>query len=88
MWIAPEVKDPVLIHAPTRKSIACFGAVSLETGKFAYSLCDTFDAKTFETFLMLLLRRRARDKRMVIGFCRVDGQSARWSMLRALTEKA
>ncbi|MDR3455679.1 MAG: IS630 family transposase [Rhodoferax sp.] len=66
MWIAPEVKDPVLTHAPTRKSIACFGAVSLETGKFAYSLCDTFDAKTFETFLRLLLRRRTCAKRMVI----------------------
>lgn len=66
MWIPPEVKDPVLTHAPTRKSIACFGAVSLETGKLAYSLCETFDAKTFETFLKLLLRRRARGKRMVI----------------------
>ena len=66
MWIASEIKDPVLTHAPTRKSIACFGAVSLETGKFAYDLCDTFDAKTFEAFLMLLLRRRTRDKRMVL----------------------
>ena len=66
MWIAPEVKDPVLTHAPTRKSIACFGAVSLETGKFAYNMCETFDAKTFEAFLMLLLRRRTRDKRMVV----------------------
>lgn len=66
MWVPPEVKDPVLTHAPTRKSIACFGAVSLATGKFAYSLCDTFDAKTFETFLKLLLRRRTRGKRMVI----------------------
>jgi len=42
------------------------GAVSLETGKFAYSLCETFDAKTFEMFLKLLLRRRTRGKRMVI----------------------
>lgn len=66
MWIAPEVKDPVLTHAPTRKSMACFGAVSLETGKFAYSLCETFDAKTFEAFLKLLLRRRTHGKRMVI----------------------
>lgn len=67
MWVPPEVKDPVLIHAPTRKSIACFGAVSLETGKFAYNLCDTFDAKTFESFLKVLLRRRTRGKRMVIA---------------------
>jgi transposase len=66
MWIAPEVKDPVLTHAPTRKSIACFGAVSLETGKFAYSMCETFDAKTFEAFLILLLRRRTPDKCMVV----------------------
>ncbi len=55
MWIPPEVKDPVLTHAPTRKSIACFDAMSLESGKIAYSLCHTFDAKTFETFLKLLL---------------------------------
>lgn len=66
MWIPPEIKDPVLTHAPTRKSMACFGAVSLKTGKFAFSLCETFDAKTFETFLKLLLRRRTRGKRMVI----------------------
>lgn len=56
----------MLTHAPTRESIACFGAVSLETGKFASSLCETFDAKTFETFLTLLLRRRTRGKRRVI----------------------
>ncbi|MBK8974281.1 MAG: helix-turn-helix domain-containing protein [Hahellaceae bacterium] len=29
MWVPPENKEPVLIHAPTRKSVACFGAVSL-----------------------------------------------------------
>ena len=66
MWVPPQVKDPVLEHAPTRKSMACFGAVSLETGKFAYSLCETFDARTFEAFLKLLLRRRTQGKRMVI----------------------
>ena len=26
MWVPPEDKDPVLRHAPTRRSIACFGA--------------------------------------------------------------
>lgn len=34
MWVPPEVKDPMQLHAPTRKSMACFGAVSLLTGKF------------------------------------------------------
>lgn len=85
MWIAPEVKDPVLTHAPTRKSIACFGAVSLESGKFAYSLCDTFDAQTFEAFLKLLLRRRTRGKRMVIVLDNARYHHAK--LLAAMLEK-
>ncbi len=66
MWVPPEIKDPVLLHAPTRKSVACFGAVSLQTGKFVRSLCPKFDALTFEAFLKQLLRRRSRGKRMVV----------------------
>jgi transposase len=66
MWVAPEVKDPVLMHAPTRKSVACFGAVSLSTGKFVRALCEKFDALTFESFLKRLLRHRSRSKRMVV----------------------
>lgn len=62
----PEIKDPVLFHAPTRKSVACFGAVSLRTGKFVRSMCEKFDARTFEVFLKKLLRHRSRGKRMVI----------------------
>ena len=66
MWVPPENKDPVLIHAPTRKSVACFGAVSLQTGKFIRAMSAKFDAKTFETFLKQLLKHRTRGKRMVI----------------------
>ena len=66
MWVPPEVKDPVLMHAPTRKSVACFGAVSLRTGKFIRAMCEKFDAVTFESFLKKLLRHRSRGKRMVI----------------------
>ena len=47
---AAEIKDPILRHAPTRKSVACFGAVSLRTGTFVRSLCATFNAVTFEPF--------------------------------------
>lgn len=61
MWVPPEIKDPVLLHAPTRKSVACFGAVSLRTGTFVRSLCATF-----ETFLKTLLRHRSHGTRMVI----------------------
>ena len=54
------------MHAPTRKSVACFGAVSLRTGKFIRAMCEKFDAVTFESFLKKLLRHRSRGKRMVI----------------------
>jgi transposase len=66
MWVPPEVKDPVLMHAPTRKSVACFGAVSLRTGKFVRAMCEKFDAVTFESFLKKLLRHRSRGKRMMV----------------------
>jgi len=66
MWVPPEIKDPVLMHAPTRKSVACFGAVNLSTGKFIRSICEKFDAVTFEAFLKKLLRHRSQAKRMVI----------------------
>jgi transposase len=67
MWVPPEIKDPVLLHAPTRKSVARFGAVSLRTGKFIRSLCATFNAVTFETVLKRLLRHRAHGTRMVLA---------------------
>jgi transposase len=66
MWVPPENKDPILLHAPTRKSIACFGAVSLHTGKFVRSVSIIFNAQTFEVFLKQLLRHRSRGKKMVI----------------------
>jgi transposase len=66
MWVPPETKDPILKHAPTRKSVACFGAVNMNTGKFVWTICDKFNAETFELFLKKLLRHRTRGKRMVI----------------------
>ena len=57
----PEIKDPVLLHAHTRKSVASFGAVSVCTGTFIRSLCATF-----ETVLKTLLRHRSRGTRMVL----------------------
>ena len=66
MWVPPEIKDPVLLHAPTRKSVACFGAVSLRTATFVRSLCAMFNAATFETVLKTLLRHRSRGTRMVL----------------------
>lgn len=66
MWVPPENKDPILLHAPTRKSIACFGAVNLRTGQFVRRMCHVFNAETFRDFLGQLLPHRTRRRRMVL----------------------
>lgn len=66
MWVAPEIRDPVLLHAPTRKSMACFGAVSLSSGRFVRMLAPKFNPVSFELFLKRLLRHRSRACRMVV----------------------
>jgi len=66
MWVPPEIRDPVLLHAPTRKSMACFGAVSLLSGKFVRMLVPKFNTASFEAFLRKLLRHRSRNRRMVV----------------------
>lgn len=66
MWVPPEVQDPVVLHAPTRKSVALFGAVNIRTGKLVTMLIPTFDAEAFEAFLKLLLRHRKRSGKTVV----------------------
>ena len=56
----------MLLHAPTRKSIACFGAVCLNSGKFVWMMAPKFNAETFEAFLRRLLRHRRRGRRMCV----------------------
>src|SRR6478672_3560718 len=62
MWVAPEVEDPVCLHAPTRKSISFFGAVRVADGKLVMSQPKgRFDAQTCWQFLRKLeaMARRA-----------------------------
>jgi len=66
MWVPPEIKDPILRHAPTRKSASCFGAVSLDTGQFVRMMCPIFNAATFKTFLRRLLRQQTPGRRMIV----------------------
>ena len=66
MWIAPEIRDPIQLHASTRKSMACFGAVRLSDGKFSWSTSVTFNAQEFERFLRRLLRQWRPGKRIVV----------------------
>ena len=66
MWVPPEIKDPILRHAPTRTSVACFGAVSLDTGQFVRMMCPIFNAATFQNFLKQLLRQQTPGRRMLL----------------------
>jgi len=66
MWIPPEIRDPIVMHASTRKSVACFGAVNLSTGRFVYQMCPVFNGETFEVFVRLVLRHRRRGRRMIV----------------------
>lgn len=38
MWIPPETKDPILLHAPARRCVGCFGAVRLRDGSFCFAV--------------------------------------------------
>jgi len=68
MWIPREDRDPIVLHAPTRKSIALFGAVNLLTGTLVTMFAPQFDAITFEAFLRLLShhRRRSRNRTVIV----------------------
>jgi len=57
VWVPPELRNLVVAHAPTRESIACCGAVSLRSGKFAHMVSPNFNAATFDTFLRHYLSR-------------------------------
>ena len=66
MWVPPEEKDPVLLHAPTRKSIALFGAVNLRSGMLVTMTASPFNAESFGAFLGELARHRDYRRRNVV----------------------
>jgi len=51
MWIPAEIKDPVVYHHPTRKSVGYFGAVRLRDGKFMFHRAEKFNAESFFLFV-------------------------------------
>jgi transposase len=71
MWIPPEIRDPVLLHHPTRKSVGYWGAVRLRDGAFVYRReIDSFNGQTCLEFLRQLHARScrsARDRVVVIA---------------------
>jgi len=66
MWVPPEDIDPIQLLAPTRKSIALFGAVNIRRGRLLSQFENKFNAMTFQSFLEKLLKHGARNRRIVI----------------------
>ena len=67
MWIPPEIKDPVLLHAPTRKSVGYFGAVRLRDGRFIFRLeAGKFNGPSFVQFLQQLRSASRGTRRRVV----------------------
>lgn len=67
MWIPPEVKDPILLHHPSRHSVGYFGAVRLHDGRFVFRReVDKFNGLTFGAFLEQLEDASAVQGRRVI----------------------
>jgi transposase len=79
MWIPPENVDPVVLHAPTRKSVGVFGAVCVGTGRLVTREEKTFNAETFLSFLKQLSRHRRKGRLMILI---VD--NARWHHAKLL----
>ena len=73
MWIPQEVKDPILLHAPTRKKLGVFGAVCVREGKLLTYFENTFNAMTFQSFLEYVLQYRTPGRLMVLVL-----DNARW----------
>lgn len=67
MWVPPEVKDPILRHAPTRKSVGYFGAVRLRDGKLFWKReTGSFDGQTFFLFLKKLRTVSSKSRRRIV----------------------
>ena len=67
MWIPPEVKEPILMHHPTRASIGYYGAIRLRDGKFVYKPeWEKFNGETFFLFLKYLRKVSSHSGRKVI----------------------
>lgn len=67
MWVPPEVRDPVLLHAWTHRSIGYWGAVRLRDGKMVYRREEgMFDRATCTEFLWQLHDASTRGPRRVV----------------------
>jgi transposase len=68
MWVPPEIKDPVVYHHPTRKSVGYFAAVRLRDGRFLFQReVGRFNGESFWGFLKVFRVASAVPGRRVIA---------------------
>jgi len=68
MWVPPEIKDPIVYHHPTRKSVGYFAAVRLRDGKFLFRReIGRFNGETFWEFLKLFREVSAVPGRRILA---------------------
>jgi len=68
LWVPPEVKDPIVLHHPTRKSVGYFGAVRLRDGRLLVRQeTAQFNGQTTWLFLQKLeAQSRGADRQVVV----------------------
>lgn len=67
MWVPPEVKDPIVLHHPTRKGVGYFGAVRLRDGRLVVRQePEQFNGQTAWAFLQLLEEQSRMGDRQVV----------------------
>jgi transposase len=68
MWVPPEIKDPVVYHHPTRKSVGYFAAVRLRDGEFLFRReSGRFNGESFWEFLKMFREASAVPGRRVLA---------------------
>jgi hypothetical protein len=68
MWVPPEIKDPVVYHHPTRKSVGYFAAVRLRDGEFLFRReAGRFNGDSFWEFLKIFREASAVGGRRVVA---------------------
>lgn len=68
MWVPPEIKDPILYHHPTRKSVGYFAAVRLRDGQLLIRReTGRFNGESFWEFLKAFREESAVAGRRVVA---------------------
>ncbi len=68
LWVPPEVKDPIVLHHPTRNGVGYFGAVRLRDGRLVVRPeTEQFNGQTTWVFLQHLeTESREADRQVVV----------------------